>query len=873
MRRAVAGAVLLVAVAPALVGPALGPALGAATSGSGTGKLGQKDGYSATKSIGRVFTNADGSTYAFPTYKVTVEADHTQDLRGRQRVTIAWKGAQPSGGRASNPYGENGLQQEYPVVILQCRGVDDPAAPAAKQLTPSTCWTGSVAQRSQITRTDFEATWTHDLYADPADKQRTSGLTPFPGADTCPAADIAPYFTHLTPFVSAKGQVFSACDALNMPPEAAVGAAFPPAELAAFTDTDGTGSVQFEVRSDTENESLGCAHGVDCAIVVVPIVGVSCDQPATPMTTADEACRRGGRFLPGSSNFANEGADQAVSPSLWWAASNWRNRFTIPITFGLPPDACDLLDDRAPTGFYGSELMAQAALQWAPAYCLDKHRFKFQLNQMSDEAGWNLMEGGDGVAALVSSAHDVRGDDPVGYAPTAVTGFSIGYVIDKPDNKGEYTRLRLNARLLAKLMTQSYLGSDLGRGHPGIHDNPIGLMNDPEFIKLNPGLSQTPQEAGATLLSLSTSSDVVEQLTEYIAQDREATEWVNGKPDQWGTKVNPAYKKISLPTPEWPLLDTYIPKTENSCRQNNPAVYFTQLAAPVTTLRKIAEALLDAWPNVQTRCEFDQSTQLYKTGRIDRQPYGSRFMLGVVSLGDAARYGLRSAALETSPGTYVAPSEVSLAAAVRLAEQQEDGGPFTIDQHSVRKDGRAYPGTVIVYTAARLANLDKSDAAKLAQFVKVSTTEGQVAGGGNGQLPEGYLSIKDKGVTAKLFRSAQTVAAAFAAQDAQPLGGAPTLGPTDGPSVGPTSVPLPDPLPSEAPEPAPVPTRSHKPKPSASASSTPEPTPSASEPVAMPPTQLVSSKTAHGLLPSLLLVGIVCLLTSVALRALFGGRR
>ena len=166
----------------------------------------------------------------------------------------------------------------------------------------------------------------------------------------------------------------------------------------------------------------------------------------------------------------------------------------------------------------------------------------------------------------------------------------------------------MNARLIAKLMTQSYLGSDLGRGHPGVGDNPLGIMSDPEFIALNPGLSQNSQEAGATLLSLSNSSDVIEQLTDYIAQDRAAMDFVNGQTDPWGMKVNPSYKKVKLPRPEWPLLDDYIPETENVCRQNNPAVYFTQLAAPVTTLRKIAEALLDGWPNVQTRCDVDLAT-------------------------------------------------------------------------------------------------------------------------------------------------------------------------------------------------------------------------------------------------------------------------
>ena len=736
-----------------------------------------KPAYRETRTLTRVFTNADGTTYSFPSHQVTVTADETTNLRGRQRILISWSGAQPSGGRASNPYGENGLQQEYPVVILQCRGTDDPSLPQAKQLSPQTCWTASVAQRSQITRSESEAAWTHDLDADPADKARVSGLTPFPSAAECPSADITPYFTRLTPFVAAKGTTYPACDATHMPPEAAVGAAFPAAELAAFSDADGSGSAQFEVRSDVENESLGCNHEVACSIVVIPINGLSCDQPATPSTNADAACRKGGRFPPGSSNFANDGVDQAVSPALWWSASNWKNRFSIPITFGLPPDTCDILDPRPPTGFYGSELLAQAALQWSPAYCLDRSRFKFQLNQMSDEAGWNLMESGGGAAAEVSSEHARRGTDPVGYAPTAVTGFSIGYAIDRPDNAGEFTDLRLNARLIAKLLTQSYLGSDLGRGHPGIGGNPLAIMSDPEFVKLNPGLSQTPQEAGATLLSLSNGSDVMEQLTDYLAHDRDAMDFIKGKPDPWGMVVNPEYQDISVPTPEWPLLDDYVPVTENTCRQQNPAVYFTQLAAPVTTMRKIAEALLDAWPNVQTRCDYDQSTKLYKLGRIDRQSFGSRFMLGLVSLGDAARYGLRSAALETTKGSYVEPGDAGLAAAVALTTQESKHQPFVLDQGDVKKSGQAYPGTMVVYTAARLQHLDKADAAKVAQFIRVSTSEGQQRGSGNGELPDGFLPIRDSGVTKRLHDSAQDVAAAVAAQRA-PAEPEPTTDPT-----------------------------------------------------------------------------------------------
>jgi len=803
---------------------------------------------------------------------VTVKADKTRDLRGRQRITISWSGAQPSGARAGNPYGEQGLNQEYPVVVMQCRGIDDPALPVAKQLSPETCWTSSYFQRSQVQASPSTAVWTKDPYADSADLGRLSGMDPFPTADDCPTADTPGYDTALTPFRAANGTVYAACDKDNMPPEAAVGAAFPPAEIAAFTDLDGNGRVKFELRSDVENESLGCNHDTACSIVVIPIMGVSCSLPTTTTPdNADFACKKGGQFPPGSGNFANQGVDLAVSPSLWWTASNWRNRISIPITFGLPPDTCDILDPRAPTGFYGSELLAQASLQWSPAYCLSKKRFKFQHNQMPDAAGFALMETGGGPAAEVSSLHDSGGGDPVAYAPTAVTGFGIGFVIDKPDNAGELEELKLTPRLLAKLLTQSYLGSDLGRGHPGIGNNPLSINLDPEFQKLNPGLSTIDQEAAATVLSLSESSDVIEQLTDYIAHDKAAMDFISGKPDPWGMKVNPSYRNIDVPTAEWPLLDTFIPETGNTCRQANPAVYFQQIAAPVTKLNTIAQALIDAWPNVQTRCDTDVTTTppTYKLGRVDRQSYGARFMLGVVSLGDAARYGLHTASLQTRSGTFVAPTLASLGKAVALMKQGEPLEPFTLTQAAVKRAGNAYPGTMVVYTAARTQHLDQADADKVAQFIRISTTEGQRPGSGNGELPEGFLPIAKSGITSKLFVAAQAAATVIEAQKVPPTP-TPTLTPT--PTPTPTSTPpggstlppgsgttLPTDVPSAA---ASVP---------AGATEGPAPITDTAAPVVA--TSAVTSSTGKWLLPLLLGLGIIGGLVASGTRLALAWRR
>ncbi|MGE9807954.1 MULTISPECIES: hypothetical protein [unclassified Janibacter] len=735
-----------------------------------------------SKALSRTFVHADGTTEVVDKRTVTVTVEKTAQLRGRERVHVTWKGAHPSSGRAADPYGEAGLDQEYPVVVLQCRGVEKPTK-GQTQLRPETCWTSTRLQRA-VSAIERTAVWRHDLHATEADRQPVSGLDPYPAS--CPDATFLN--VHLTPFVAAEGTTYAACSADDMPPEAAVGAAFPPAEIAAFTDEDGRGEVQFEIRSDVENESLGCSEAVDCSIVVIPIMGISC-------LDEDAECQKTGRFVTGSNNFSREGVDDAVSPRYWWSASNWRGRISVPITLGLPPDACDILDDRAPTSFFGSELMSQASLQWAPAYCLRKDRFKFQHSRMGDEAAFAQMTGGEAPAAFVSSAHEA-GADPVGYAPTALTGFSIAYSIDRPENRGEVGALRLNARLLAKLLTQSYPASDLGRQHPGLETNPISINLDPEFQALNPGLDTIDREAAATILALSDASDVTRTLTEYLAADPEAKDFIAGKADPWGMTINPSYKGIALPVAEWPILDTFVPTTAQECRQANPVPYLPLVASPVSTMRKVSEAILDAWPNVQTRCERPSPTEPWKLGRVDRQGVGTRFVIGVTSLGDAERYGLRSAALQTRASntgarftsatgrTFVGPTEKGILAAVGLATQETPYGPFTWTQAQVSKAGDAYPGTQLVYTAARLSGADAKAAATVADFITIATTEGQKPGSGNGRLPEGFVPLTKTGSTAPLLATATKVAAAIRAQDGLPTPELPAGGDSDPAAIG-----------------------------------------------------------------------------------------
>lgn len=769
----------LATVVVAAVGTSLLTSAGVQAEGDDVGA------YRQTRTVERTFTE-NGEEVSVDRRDVTVQVDHTRNLRGRERVHITWDGARPSGGRATSPFGENGMDQEYPVVVLQCRGRDDARLPAAQRIRPETCWTSTVQQRSQLQVPDAAAIWRSDRYAGDAARAPLSGIAALPKSCGGAAEGTS---THVTPFVSAKGQTFASCSSDTLPPEAAVDASFPPAEQSAFTTVDGKGDIQFEVRSDIENESLGCNEKTACSIVVIPVMGISCLQSDSRQLNA--ACRKQGRFEPGSSNFDGQGVDETVSPRYWWTESNWRNRFSVPITFGAAPNVCSVLDDRPPVGFYGSELMSQATVQWAPAYCLRKDRFRFQHNVLPDLASFQLMQQDEIPGAFVSSRKSVDGQAPTAYAPTAVTGFAISYVVDEPRNAGERKQLRLNARLLAKLLTQSYPGSSLGRQHPGMADNPGSLNADPEFVALNPDLGTGEQEAAAVLMSLSESSDVIRAITTYIQDDPEARAFISGKADPWGMRINPSYRGIRLPVDEWPLLDTFTPDVQQEClKQNNDTPYLTRLAAPVTSFVKIADALLDAWPYSQTKCSGLGTDQFpYVLGRADRQGVGARFLVGVTTLGDAERYGLHTAALQTTsvaPGrtfstkgrTFVAPSDASLAKAVSTARPTGRNQPFRLDDRVVRAAG-GYPGTLVVYTAAKTSGLDRGTARTVASFIRTATTEGQRRGSGNGFLPDGYLPITRTGTTAALFASAQQAAQDVAGQTGTKAGGAAGTG-TDG---------------------------------------------------------------------------------------------
>jgi hypothetical protein len=136
---------------------------------------------------------------------------------------------------------------------------------------------------------------------------------------------------------------------------------------------------------------------------------------------------------------------------------------------------------------------------------------------------------------------------------------------------------------------------------------------------------------------------------------------------------------------------------------------------------------------------------------------GHRFELGVTSFGDAIRYQIDSAALQTrvsasAPAkftnadgrTFVAPGADSLESTASLLKFDQTSGTWPIPYSDlVGSNGStsAYPGAMVVYAAVPLQGLNPSDAASFANVLRFLATTGQQAGNSQGQLPAGYLPL------------------------------------------------------------------------------------------------------------------------------------
>ena len=721
----------------------------------------------------------DGADQIVDTRTVKVTVSSTENLRDRQAVKVTWTGAHPTGGLVADRNSAPAAREEYPVVVMECRGVDSPTAPAAKQLSPETCWTQSPDERFIYSQSGFVyPVYRMDRYASTEDRAiAVNQPNPLPAA--CPAV-AAP---HWVPFVAADGKTYAGgrlgCGGLA--PEAANGAdSLQPGNTTyGVADAQGNGETDFVIQTADSNASLGCSATVACSLVIIPVMGISCDAAGTANDAPDRGlpvanrpsasliptifstCSQTGEFAPGEYNRAAADPDLAVSGQLWWAASNWRNRISVPLSFSPSASVCNVVNGNGATTYvYGSEAMSQATQQWAPHFCLNPKLFTLRHVQTSEVQAKNLLAVGNVDAALQGMPPDTPFPQRVVQAPAAVTGFAIAYSVDGANGE-PYPTLKLDARLLAKLLTESYQTCALNcLNSPQLKNNPIDISRDPEFQALNPGIPPTRYlEAASTLAVMSSDSDVMTALTSYINADPEARDWLDGKPDPWGMEVNPAYWKIELPVANWPLLDTHLRQFSagaNPCLGVDPVPWLPLVAAPLSNPATIALDLQFDISNSQVNC-VNPGLQTQKLTAVGREDAGDRFLLGLVALGDAKRYELSSAQLETqstatgssefvddSGRSFVGPTDDALRAAAHLMQPDDAKQTWTLNYNTLRTadaGAAAYPGTMLMSIDVPTEGLDKPDAQRYGDLLRFVAGPGQSPGLEVGQLPPGYLPL------------------------------------------------------------------------------------------------------------------------------------
>jgi hypothetical protein len=761
--------------------------------------------FSATKTVTRSILAADGSSNLVQSRTVTLKVSNTSDLRGRQDINVSWSGAMSTGGIQPDLNGVLASHQEYPMVLLECRGKDSTSVPVAQRVDPRTCWThGSDARYQGIPFTAF-APWRLDRYATTPDRAAVVGR-PAQVPDACPDAAAS---EHWLPFVATDGRSYDygkqSC--AGLPPEDfnldTSSQVVPPNATFAPTGIDGSGSAKFDVWTEAENASLGCTAAVACTLEAIPIMGISCDpngvSPVAKELPLDDIpgpddiglatslCETTGTYDPGELVSQSKSPAVAVGGQLWWSPSNWRNRIAVPLSFAPVSNACEQVGGGAPVAVFGSEVMTEATGQWAPSFCLDPKLFKFTHVQTAEPLARTLLnDPTSGVHAAFGSQSPPGGfARPTVQAPVAVSGFSISYNID--DVAGAAIgNLRLTPRLLAKLLTQSYPADDFDRFKTGqfpyLKSNPVNVAADPEFKALNPRIPSWVGLPGpATLIALSAESDVTAAVTSYINADPEARAWLDGKPDPWGMVVNPVYKKIALPVLRWPLLDTTLPDfgEQVPCSHTDAAPWLPLVASPTPTLATTSLDVQFAASPGKTGCTSlgDANNVLYQWASLGRTQPGQRFVIGITSLGEAARYDLQSAALQTqssvdpaakftdgSGRTFVAPSEKSLAAAASHLKADPTTTVWSASASALQGDSGAYPGIMVVNADVPTTGLTAPIAKDYANLLRFAAGAGQHPGSGNGQLPPGYVPMTSGNGLGALADYTRRAAAAVQAQ-------------------------------------------------------------------------------------------------------------
>ncbi len=335
--------------------------------------------------------------------------------------------------------------------------------------------------------------------------------------------------------------------------------------------------------------------------------------------------------------------------------------------------------------------------------------------------------------------------------------------------------------LLAKALTQVYLRdlpdyyladqilpTDNGKSTV-LQKNPVDIAVDPEWVKLNPGITPlTSSSSPLAPLLITGKSALIQQVWQWVDANSATAAWLDGTATdkQYGIVADPDYVSSKpqlgkFPSPTFPrdyagVLDhTTDPKIPSTATAKGSGLLLPEVDSFDLSA---SDVLLASNPGV---AGWDPNIQNPQGGNgywdsLPLQAVGQRFIWGLSDTPSMAAYGLIPASMCSSDGTdgtgtnCVSLSAASITAALGTAKADSSGllhvNPATV------KAG-AYPLVDVVYAAVPVTQ-SAAQLNRYAELISYAAGTGQTVGSAPGNLPAGYLPLP-----ANLAQQAKAVAA------------------------------------------------------------------------------------------------------------------
>jgi hypothetical protein len=356
-------------------------------------------------------------------------------------------------------------------------------------------------------------------------------------------------------------------------------------------------------------------------------------------------------------------------------------------------------------------------------------------------------------------------------------GYDLAYKDGQP-----VTELVLNARLVAKLLTQSYQ-DDVpgGESVSYLSTNPVNLRHDPEFLELNPEFEQfVDLAAPAGLMVPLGNEDVFAQLWDYIKADDDAKAFLDGDADEWGMVVNEFYEDLDINNDatinSFPKADTSLFRQYESIPE--PGYGTFELRPYVADLHDGGVRAFRGDSGTKTFWNIDPEPDAFTS--IGAQLIGRRFMLTVTDLVTAERLGLSTAKLINPNGQEVAATTESINSAISEFVASGVAG-VKVSTAALKKD-ESYPLSTLTYAAVDVCRSTLPELTIYQSLLTLISGKGQTIGNNTGEIPTGYVPL-DKTQIAQAKKATQVIATEVATPVCvQHLAPTPTATPTTPPT-------------------------------------------------------------------------------------------